>query len=61
MRPAAPASASSTSSFMAKFLVEGPMLQRFSTESARAPVAGQPGRIVYTQWLNETGGEADLS
>jgi len=46
----------------AKFLVEGPdaeaALQRISAND----VAVEPGRIVYTQWLNERGGiEADLT
>ena len=49
-------------SSMAKFLVQGRdalgVLERLST--ARIDVA--PGRIVYTQWLNEQGGiEADLT
>lgn len=49
-------------SSMAKFLVQGRdalgVLERLST--ARIDVA--PGRIVYTQWLNELGGiEADLT
>lgn len=46
----------------AKFLVQGPgalaLLNRLST----ADVDVAPGRIVYTQWLNERGGiEADLT
>ncbi len=46
----------------AKFLLQGPdaeaVLQRLST----ADVAFEPGRAVYTQWLNERGGiEADLT
>ncbi len=46
----------------AKFLVEGPdaeaALQRISANE----IAVEPGRIVYTQWLNEKGGiEADLT
>jgi 4-methylaminobutanoate oxidase (formaldehyde-forming) len=49
-------------SSMAKFLVQGrdalDVLERLST--ARIDVA--PGRIVYTQWLNDRGGiEADLT
>ena len=45
-----------------KFRVEGPdaeaVLQRISAND----VAVEPGRIVYTQWLNERGGiEADLT
>ena len=49
-------------SSFAKFLVEGhdaeAVLQRISAND----VATEPGRIVYTQWLNERGGiEADLT
>ena len=49
-------------SSFAKFLVEGRdaevVLQRISAND----VAVEPGRIVYTQWLNERGGiEADLT
>jgi len=49
-------------SSFAKFLVEGrdaeAVLQRISAND----VAVEPGRIVYTQWLNERGGiEADLT
>ncbi|HEX7374189.1 MAG TPA: FAD-dependent oxidoreductase, partial [Steroidobacteraceae bacterium] len=46
----------------AKFLVQGPdacaILNRIATGNVDVP----PGRIVYTQWLNERGGiEADLT
>ncbi len=49
-------------SFMSKFLVTGPdaadLLERLSANR----VAGQPGRITYTQWLNDAGLlEADLT
>ncbi len=49
-------------SFMAKFEVTGPdagaLLERLSANS----VDGEPGRITYTQWLNELGLiEADLT
>jgi 4-methylaminobutanoate oxidase (formaldehyde-forming) len=49
-------------SFMAKFTVEGadagPFLERLSANR----VDGEPGRITYTQWLNEGGTiEADLT
>jgi len=49
-------------SFMAKFEVQGQdaaaQLERISANR----VAGQPGRITYTQWLNERGTlEADLT
>ena len=49
-------------SFMAKFIVEGPDAATVLDRISAGPVAGQPGRIVYTQWLNDTGGiEADLT
>jgi glycine cleavage system aminomethyltransferase T/glycine/D-amino acid oxidase-like deaminating enzyme len=49
-------------SFMAKFLVQGadaaPGLERISANQ----VAAEPGRITYTQWLNDRGTlEADLT
>src|SRR4029453_15064181 len=49
-------------SSFAKFVIEGrdamAVLNRISTND----VAVAPGRIVYTQWLNERGGiEADLT
>ncbi len=49
-------------SSFAKFLVEGrdaeALLQRLSANDVATP----PGRVVYTQWLNERGGiEADLT
>ena len=49
-------------SFMSKFRVQGPDAgQLLDTVSANA-VNGESGRIVYTQWLNETGTlEADLT
>ncbi|MFZ1285782.1 MAG: aminomethyltransferase family protein, partial [Candidatus Phosphoribacter sp.] len=49
-------------SFMAKFLVEGPDAAAVLDRISAAAVAGQVGRITYTQWLNELGGiEADLT
>jgi glycine cleavage system aminomethyltransferase T/glycine/D-amino acid oxidase-like deaminating enzyme len=49
-------------SFMSKFLVQGPdaldALDRLSCNDLEVP----PGRITYTQWVNERGGiEADLT
>jgi len=49
-------------SFMSKFFVEGPdaleALDRLSCNDLEVP----PGRITYTQWVNERGGiEADLT
>ncbi len=49
-------------SSFAKFLVQGPdaatLLNRLSTAQIDVP----PGRIIYTQWLNDRGGiEADLT
>ncbi len=49
-------------SSFAKFLIRGPdaeaVLQRVSANDVAVP----PGRVVYTQWLNEHGGiEADLT
>lgn len=49
-------------SSFSKFLVQGPraliLLERLST----ARIGVEPGRVVYTQWLNERGGvEADLT
>jgi 4-methylaminobutanoate oxidase (formaldehyde-forming) len=46
----------------AKFRVEGPDAQDFLQLVCANDVAVEPGRIVYTQWLNERGGiEADLT
>jgi glycine cleavage system T protein len=49
-------------SSFAKFVVEGPDAERVLNQICAADVAVPPGRIVYTQWLNERGGiEADLT
>ncbi len=49
-------------SFMAKFLVEGPDAAAVLDRVSAGAVAGEAGRITYTQWLNELGGiEADLT
>lgn len=49
-------------SFMAKFLVEGADAATVLDRISAGPVAGEPGRIVYTQWVNHVGGiEADLT
>ena len=49
-------------SFMAKFLVEGPDAATVLDQVSAGAVAGEPGRIVYTQWVNDAGGiEADLT
>ncbi len=46
----------------AKFMVEGRDAQRFLNRICANNVAVDPGRVVYTQWLNERGGiEADLT
>ncbi len=46
----------------AKFRVEGPDAQDFLQLICANDVAVKPGRIIYTQWLNERGGiEADLT
>ena len=43
-------------------MVQGRTRARFSTGTVGADVDVPPGRIVYTQWLNERGGiEADLT
>jgi 4-methylaminobutanoate oxidase (formaldehyde-forming) len=49
-------------SFMSKFLVEGPDAGRLLESISANRVDGEPGVIIYTQWLN-TGGtiEADLT
>ncbi|MEZ5660034.1 MAG: FAD-dependent oxidoreductase [Burkholderiaceae bacterium] len=49
-------------SSMAKFLVQGRDAMRTLNRLGTADVDVEPGRIVYTQWLNEAGGiEADLT
>lgn len=49
-------------SSMAKFLVQGRDACRVLNRISTADVDVAPGRIVYTQWLNERGGiEADLT
>ena len=49
-------------SSFAKFILEGRDAERVLNRICAADVAVAPGRIVYTQWLNERGGiEADLT
>ena len=49
-------------STFAKFLVRGADAERELQRICAADVAVEPGRAVYTQWLNERGGiEADLT
>jgi glycine cleavage system aminomethyltransferase T/glycine/D-amino acid oxidase-like deaminating enzyme len=49
-------------SFMAKFLVQGRDAGRELERISANQVAAEPGRITYTQWLNERGKlEADLT
>ncbi len=49
-------------SFMAKFLVQGREAGRALERISANQVAAEPGRITYTQWLNERGAiEADLT
>ena len=49
-------------STMAKFLVRGADSERELQRICAAEMAVEPGRAVYTQWLNERGGiEADLT
>ena len=49
-------------SFMAKFLVQGRDAGRALEHLSANRVDGEPGRITYTQWLNEGGTlEADLT
>ncbi|HUA89226.1 MAG TPA: FAD-dependent oxidoreductase [Steroidobacteraceae bacterium] len=49
-------------SSFAKFVVQGRDAERALNRVCAADVAVAPGRIVYTQWLNERGGiEADLT
>ncbi len=49
-------------SSFAKFLVEGPDAEKVLSQLSANDVAVAPGRVVYTQWLNERGGiEADLT
>jgi 4-methylaminobutanoate oxidase (formaldehyde-forming) len=45
-----------------KLLVQGRDAERVLQRLCTADVGGEPGRIVYTQWLNERGGiEADVT
>ena len=49
-------------SSFAKFLVQGRDAERVLQRICANDVAVPPGRVVYTQWLNERGGiEADLT
>jgi 4-methylaminobutanoate oxidase (formaldehyde-forming) len=49
-------------SLMAKFLVQGPGAAAVLSRLSANDVTAAPGRIVYTQWLNEAGGiMADLT
>ncbi|UCG97410.1 MAG: GcvT family protein, partial [Burkholderiales bacterium] len=49
-------------SFMSKFLVQGRDAGRVLNWLSANDVDGEPGRITYTQWLNERGAiEADLT
>jgi len=49
-------------SFMSKFLVQGRDAGRVLNRLSANDVDGEPGRITYTQWLNERGAiEADLT
>ncbi len=49
-------------SSFAKFLVEGSDAEQVLSRICANDVAGEPGTVVYTQWLNERGGiEADLT
>ena len=46
----------------AKFRLQGPGAEEVLNQVSANDVAVEPGRIVYTQWLNERGGiEADLT
>ncbi len=46
----------------AKFRLEGPDAEKVLNRVCANDVAVEPGRLVYTQWLNERGGiEADLT
>jgi len=47
---------------MSKFLVQGPNAADVLDRLSANDVAGEVGRVVYTQWLNDAGGiEADLT
>jgi 4-methylaminobutanoate oxidase (formaldehyde-forming) len=49
-------------SFMSKFLVEGPDSARLLQQLSANDVAGEPGVLTYTPWLNEDGTvETDLT
>ena len=49
-------------SSFAKFRLEGPQAMTILNHVSANDIDVQPGRIVYTQWLNENGGiEADLT
>jgi 4-methylaminobutanoate oxidase (formaldehyde-forming) len=43
-------------SLMAKFLVQGPAAAAVLSRLSANDVTARPGRLVYTQWLNEAGG-----
>ena len=46
----------------AKFMVEGRDAERYLNRISANNISVEPGRVVYTQWLNERGGiEADLT
>jgi len=49
-------------SFMSKFLVQGKDAEKVLNRICCNDIAMEPGRIIYTQWVNEDGGlEADLT
>ncbi len=49
-------------SFMSKFLVQGKDAEKVLNRICCNDIAVEPGRIVYTQWVNDAGGiEADLT
>jgi 4-methylaminobutanoate oxidase (formaldehyde-forming) len=49
-------------SFMSKFMVQGKDAEKVLNNICCNDIAVDPGRIVYTQWVNEAGGlEADLT
>jgi len=49
-------------SFMGKFMVQGNDAEELLNHLCCNDIAVEPGRIVYTQWVNEAGGlEADLT
>src|SRR5262249_9406534 len=49
-------------SSFAKYLVQGRDAERVLNRISAADITTAPGRVVYTQWLNDAGGiEADLT